>query len=90
MAVHLSGVEEGDAAVDGGADVGDAVLVVDCRAVAVAASRAAQPDRGDLQSAAAERARDHKCSHYLDAPEPVSAVIVLSCARAAMLDGQPA
>jgi hypothetical protein len=27
---------------------------------------------------------------YLDAPEPVSGVIVLSCVRAAMPDGQPA
>jgi hypothetical protein len=32
----------------------------------------------------------NQMSPYLDAPEPVSATIVLSCVRAAMADGQPA
>ena len=47
-AVHLGGVEEGDAKVDGGADEGDAVLLADGRAVAVAESHAAESDRGYL------------------------------------------
>jgi hypothetical protein len=43
QAVHLSGVEEGDAAVDGGADKSDAVLMVDCRAAGVADPRQPSP-----------------------------------------------
>jgi hypothetical protein len=57
--VHLGGVEEGDAAVDGGADQGDAVLAGDGRAVAVAEAHAAEPDRGDLQAAGSKVALDH-------------------------------
>jgi hypothetical protein len=45
-AVHLGGVEEGDAEVDGGANERDALLLVDGWAVAVAESHAAQADRG--------------------------------------------
>jgi hypothetical protein len=47
-AVHLGGVEEGDAEVDGGADEGDAVLLADGRTVRVAKPHAAKSDRGYL------------------------------------------
>jgi hypothetical protein len=47
-AIDLSSVKESDAEIDGGTDEGDAVLLADCRAVGVAESHAAQPDRGDL------------------------------------------
>jgi hypothetical protein len=47
-AVHLGGVEEGDAEVDGGANEGDAVLLADGRTVRVAKPHAAQSDRGYL------------------------------------------
>ena len=58
-AVHLRGVEEGDAKVDRGADEGDPVLVADGRAVGVAETHAAESDRGYFQSAGAEGAVDH-------------------------------
>jgi hypothetical protein len=59
--VHLSGVEEGDAEVGGGADEGDAFRLADGGAVGVAESHAAESDRGYLESAAAKSALDH-CS----------------------------
>ena len=63
-AVHLGGVEEGDAEVDGGADEGDAVLLADGGAVGVAESHAAEADRGYLESAGAEGALDHCSAPY--------------------------
>jgi hypothetical protein len=63
-AVDLGGVEERDAAVDGGADQGDAVRVVDRRAEAVAQAHAAEADRGDFKSAGAEHAGVHRSAPH--------------------------
>src|SRR5271165_2674314 len=57
-AVHLSGVEEGDAPVDGGADERDALLAGGNGQVALAQAHAAVADGRDLQPAA-ERSRVH-------------------------------
>ena len=59
--VHLRGVEEGDAAVDRGADQRDHLLPVGKRRVALAHPHAAEPDRRDLQ-AVSERALLHRLS----------------------------
>src|SRR5271165_2228891 len=52
-------VEEGDAALEGGADEPDGRLLFGCRAVAVAQPHAAETEGGDFQSAFAECALFH-------------------------------
>ena len=50
-AVDLSGVEEGDAAIDGSADQRDHVLPIGPVAIATGHAHAAQPDSGDFRPA---------------------------------------
>ena len=64
-AVHLGGVEEGDAAVHGGADQRDHLLPVGLLAVAAGHAHAAQPDRRDLRAAGAECALVHGHAPYV-------------------------
>ena len=58
-AVDLGGVEEGDAAVDGGMEQRDHLLPVRAAAVAAGHAHAAEPDGRDLQAAGAESALLH-------------------------------
>ena len=89
---HLSGVGEGDAAVDGGADEGVAVLVSTAGPWSWLSSMQPGPIAETLGPLLPSVCviRSVLLTYYLDGPEPVSAVIVLSCVRAAMPDGQPA
>ena len=61
-AVDLGGVEEGDAALDGGADQRDTLLLLDGRAIAEAQAHAAEADGRDFQTTVAELALLHPCS----------------------------
>src|SRR5208283_1057086 len=58
-AVDFGGIEEGDAALHGGADQGDHLAALMRRAVAEAHAHAAEAEGGDLKVAVAESALLH-------------------------------
>ncbi len=58
-AIGLGGVEEGDAALERGADQGDCRLLLRGRAIAVAEAHAAEAEGGDFEAAFAECALFH-------------------------------
>jgi hypothetical protein len=66
-AVHLRGVEEREAALDGRANEGNHLLLVWERSVAVAHPHAAEPDRRDFQVTVAECAFLHSFSFRSEA-----------------------